>query len=41
MENPITLIFTTLVAASIIIATGISLANALIYFSKKIPKKNG
>jgi hypothetical protein len=40
MDNSIVLLFTFLVGASIIIAIGISLANALLYFSKKIPKKN-
>jgi len=40
MENPVLLIFTLLISASIVIATGISLANALLYFGKKVSKKN-
>ena len=40
MNNPIVILFTTLVGATIIAAIGISLGSALIYFSKKIPRKN-
>jgi hypothetical protein len=40
MDNSIVLLFALLVGASIIIAIGISLTSALLYFSKKMAKKN-